>query len=89
MTTDFVVQMGYQALYTVILVAAPLLLAGLIVGLAIGIFQAVTQIHEMTLTFVPKILAVVFALIIFMPWMLRTLLGFTVRLYSMLPAIVK
>lgn len=89
MTTDFVVQMGYQALYTVILVAAPLLLAGLVVGLAIGIFQAVTQIHEMTLTFVPKILAVVFALIIFMPWMLRTLLGFTVRLYSMLPAIVK
>jgi flagellar biosynthetic protein FliQ len=89
MTTDFVVQMGYQALYTVILVAAPLLLAGLIVGLAIGIFQAVTQIHEMTLTFVPKILAVVFALIVFMPWMLRTLLGFTVRLYSMLPAIVK
>jgi len=89
MTTDFVVQMGYQALYTVILVAAPLLLAGLIVGLAIGIFQAVTQIHEMTLTFVPKILAVVFALIVFMPWMLRTLLGFTIRLYSMLPAIVK
>ena len=89
MTTDFVVQMGYQALYTVILVAAPLLLAGLIVGLAIGIFQAVTQIHEMTLTLVPKILAVVFALIVFMPWMLRTLLGFTVRLYSMLPAIVK
>jgi flagellar biosynthetic protein FliQ len=89
MTTDFVVQMGYQALYTVILVAAPLLLAGLIVGLAIGIFQAVTQIHEMTLTFVPKILAVVFALIIFMPWMLRTLLGFTIRLYSMLPVIVK
>jgi flagellar biosynthetic protein FliQ len=89
MTTDFVVQMGYQALYTVILVAAPLLLAGLIVGLAIGIFQAVTQIHEMTLTFVPKILAVVFALIVFMPWMLRTLLGFTARLYSMLPTVVQ
>ena len=89
MTTDFVVQMGYQALYTVILVAAPLLLAGPIVGLAIGIFQAVTQIHEMTLTFVPKILAVVFALIVFMPWMLRTLLGFTARLYSMLPTVVQ
>ena len=89
MTTDFVIQLGYQALYTVVLVAAPMLLAGLIVGMAVGIFQAVTQIHEMTLTFVPKILAVVTALIIFLPWMLRTLLGFTVRLYSILPSLTQ
>jgi len=89
MTTDFVIQMAYQALYTVIMVAAPMLLAGLIVGLCIGIFQAVTQIHEMTLTFVPKILAVMIALVIFLPWMLRTLLGFTIRLYSMVPVIVR
>jgi len=89
MTTDFVIQMANQALYTVILVAAPMLLAGLIVGMCVGLFQAVTQIHEMTLTFVPKILAVVTALIIFLPWMLRTLLGFTIRLYSMLPTVVK
>lgn len=88
-TTDFVINMGYQALYTVILVAAPMLIAGLIVGLTVGIFQAVTQIHEMTLTFVPKILAVVVALFIFLPWMLRTLLGFTIRLYSMLPTVVQ
>ena len=89
MTTDLVIQMANQALYTVIIVAAPMLLAGLIVGMCVGLFQAVTQIHEMTLTFVPKILAVVTALIIFLPWMLRTLLGFTIRLYSMLPTLVK
>jgi len=89
MTTDFVIQMANQALYTVIMVAAPMLLAGLIVGMCVGLFQAVTQIHEMTLTFVPKILAVVTALIIFLPWMLRTLLGFTIRLYSMIPTLAK
>ena len=89
MTTDFVIQLAYQALYTVILVAAPMLIAGLIVGLTVGIFQAVTQIHEMTLTFVPKILAVVVALVVFLPWMLRTLLGFTIRLYDILPTVCR
>jgi len=89
MTMDLVIQMAYQALYTVILVAAPMLMAGLVVGLFVGIFQAVTQIHEMTLTFVPKILAVVTALIIFLPWMMRTLLSFTLRLYSMIPSVGK
>lgn len=89
MTTDMVISLGHQALYTVLLVASPMLIAGLIVGLIIGIFQAVTQIHEMTLTFVPKILAVGTALIVFLPWMLRTLLGFTIRLYDLVPSIVR
>ena len=65
------------------------LIAGLLVGLTVGIFQAVTSIHEMTLTFIPKIVAVVAALVIFLPWMLRTLLTFTVRLYNILPAIAQ
>lgn len=85
MTTDFVVEIAYQALYTIILISAPMLLAGLIVGLAVGIFQAVTSIHEMTLTFIPKILAVVIAFIVFLPWMMRTMLAFTMKLYTMLP----
>jgi len=89
MTVDFVIQIGSQALYTVILVAAPMLVAGLVVGLAVGIFQAATSIHEMTLTFIPKILAVGIALVVFLPWMLRTLLGFTIRLYSLLPSIAQ
>ncbi len=87
MTTEFVIQVGYQALYTVLLVAAPMLVAGLLVGLAVGIFQAATSIHEMTLTFIPKILAVVLALVIFAPWMLRTLIGFFTRIFTMLPSV--
>lgn len=89
MTTDFVIQVAYQSLYTVLLVSSPMLIAGLIVGLAVGIFQAVTSIHEMTLTFIPKILAVVISLVIFLPWMLRTLLSFTIRLYGTLPGMIQ
>lgn len=89
MTAEFVVQIAYQGLYTVLLVAAPMLIAGLIVGLSVGIFQSVTSIHEMTLTFIPKILAVVIALVICLPWMLRTLLTFTTRLYTILPMVAK
>ena len=87
MTTEFVIQIGYQGLYTVLLVAAPMLIAGLLVGLAVGIFQAATSIHEMTLTFIPKILAVVVALLIFAPWMLRTLIGFFTMIYAAVPSI--
>ena len=54
-----------------------MLVVGLVTGLVIGIFQAVTQIHEMTLTFIPKIVAVALALVIFMPWMLAKLTGFS------------
>ena len=87
MTLEFVLELAYQMFYTAVLLAAPVLVAGLIVGLAVGIFQAVTQIHEMTLTFIPKIVAVVVVLIIFMPWMLRTLIGFALRVYNQLPSI--
>lgn len=85
MTTDFVVQLAYRALYMVLMISAPMLIAGLVVGLVVGIFQAVTSIHEMTLTFIPKILAVVVALLIFLPWMLRSILGFTIGLYGSIP----
>jgi len=87
MTTDFVIEIAYQALYTVIMVASPMLAAGLLVGLVIGVFQAATSIHEMTLTFIPKILAVFLATLVFLPWMMRTMLGFTTRLYELLPTI--
>ena len=89
MTTDFVIEIAYQALYTALKVAAPMLIAGLVVGLLVGIFQAATSIHELTLTFIPKILAVAATLLVFLPWMLRTLLGFTIRLYSLLPTVVQ
>jgi flagellar biosynthetic protein FliQ len=82
LTQELVIQIGRQALITVLLVAAPALITGMTVGLLVSIFQSVTQIQEFTLTFVPKILAVVTAFLLAMPWMLNTLLGFIVRLYS-------
>ena len=86
MTQEFVIYIGTQTIYTVLKVAAPMLIAGLTVGLLIAIFQAVTQIHEMTLTFIPKILAVTLALIVFMPWMLNTILSFAIQIFTNLPS---
>ena len=88
MTADLVIEIIYQALITTVKVAGPMLLAGLAVGLLVGIFQAVTSVHEMTLTFIPKILAVAVTLMIFLPWMIRTLVGFTLSIYSQLPSLV-
>lgn len=76
------IQIGRQALITVLLVAGPALLTGMVVGLFVSIVQSVTQIQEFTLTFVPKILAVVTVFIFALPWMLNTLLTFVTRLYS-------
>jgi flagellar biosynthetic protein FliQ len=82
MSPDFVVSITTKALEIALLVAAPMLLFGLVAGLIISIFQAVTQIQEMTLTFIPKILAVVVGLIIFFPWIMDTVVSFTVNLFT-------
>jgi flagellar biosynthetic protein FliQ len=71
-----------DAIYTVIITAAPMLLAALLVGLAVSIFQATTQINEQTLAFVPKILAILLAILIFGGWMINHLTDFTTRLYE-------
>jgi flagellar biosynthetic protein FliQ len=71
----------------VLMVSGPMLLFGLIVGLTISILQAVTQIHEMTLTFIPKILAVCVALVIFLPWMITIIVDFTRNLYGSIPGL--
>lgn len=73
---------------TTLMVAGPMLLFALVVGLLISIFQAVTQINEMTLTFVPKILAVALALLIFLPWMINRMTDFTNHLVDMIPMLV-
>lgn len=80
MTDTFVIALIREALVTVLLVSAPMLGVGLIVGLVISVLQATTQIHEQTLTFIPKILAVLFAMIFFGPWMLHTLLSFSEKI---------
>ena len=77
MTTDFIIGLAGQAVYTVLKVSAPMLVLGLLVGLIISIFQATTQIQEQTLAFVPKIVAVMLALLIFGPWLLTTMIDFT------------
>lgn len=85
MNTQVVLDLGSQALQLVLLLSAPILVAGLIVGLAVSILQAVTSIQEATLAFVPKIVVVFVALIIFLPWMMKTMLSFTASLLINLP----
>lgn len=81
MDQGMVIELGQRALLTVIMVAAPLLGLSLIVGLAVSIFQATTQIQEQTLSFVPKILAVLGGITLFGAWMLRVLIDFTEGIY--------
>ncbi len=75
--------------FVALLVAAPMLLAGLIVGVVISIIQTATSIQEQTLTFIPKILAVVVALILCLPWMMNKLLDFTINLISNIPSYIQ
>ncbi len=88
MTSQYVIALGKEAIMLTLMVSAPMLILGLIVGLAIAVFQAVTQIHEMTLTFVPKIIAVGLALLICFPWIINMLVGFTTRLFTSIPTLV-
>ncbi|MDW7674618.1 MAG: flagellar biosynthesis protein FliQ [Bacillota bacterium] len=77
MSQDLIVYFGREAMVTVFLLAGPLLVGSLVIGLLISIFQATTQIQEQTLTFIPKIAIVLGGLVILGPWMLNVLLGFT------------
>lgn len=82
-----VLDIARDAMMVMLLVAGPMLLVGLVVGLAISIFQTLTHIQEMTLTFIPKILAVFGSMVIFMPWMLRELTEFTQRIMDKIVAL--
>ncbi len=84
MTPDMAVNLCRKAVQTVLLVAAPMLLAGMIIGLMVSIFQAATQINEQTMTFVPKIVVVFITLLIFAPWMIRVLTIFTLGIFESL-----
>ncbi len=89
MTTDLIMGIAAETMKVTLLVSAPVLLVGLIVGLVISVFQAVTQVHEMTLAFVPKILAVMLALLFAAPWMIDQLVSFTHNLFTNIPNYVK
>ncbi len=82
MTPEFLTGFFFEAIKIAILLAAPMLLAGLIVGLLVSIFQSVTSINELTMTFIPKMLAVACALLFFLPWMVQTMLNFTQNLFT-------
>lgn len=82
MSSDFIIGLAGQAVYTVLKVSAPMLIIGLVVGLIVSIFQATTQIQEQTLAFVPKIVAVLLALLMFGPWILTTLVDFTYSIFN-------
>lgn len=88
MTPDTVLTVGRQALELTALLAGPLLIASLLVGLVVAMFQAATQINEMTLTFIPKLITVGLVLMVAGPWLLRNLLGFTVRLFQNIPEMI-
>ncbi len=77
MTPEFITGYFLEAIKTAIFLSAPMLMVGLLVGILVSIFQAATQINEMTLVFVPKMLAVALALLVFFPWMLRIISDFT------------
>jgi flagellar biosynthetic protein FliQ len=81
MTADYITGFLYEAIKVTILLSAPMLMAGLLVGFLVSIFQSATSINEMTLTFIPKMLAVAVALIFFFPWMMQTLVGFTQQMF--------
>jgi flagellar biosynthetic protein FliQ len=88
MTPESVINIGQQALLTMLLVAAPMLLAALAVGLLVSIFQAATQINEMTLSFIPKLIAVFVALVVAGPWMTALLVDYIHRLFTGIPGAI-
>ena len=88
MNPEMVITQGQEALQLALMLAAPLLLTSLAVGVLIGIFQAATQINEMTLSFIPKLVSMAAVLVVTGPWMLRLLTEFTRRLFENIPTLI-
>jgi flagellar biosynthetic protein FliQ len=89
MSLDFIVGIMAETVWTAMLVSAPVLIVGLVVGVLISLFQAVTQVQEMTLVFVPKIVACLIALVAALPWMINILVSFTHNIFTNIPLYVK
>ena len=88
MTPETVVTIGQQAIEMTLMLSAPLLLSALVIGLVVSIFQAATQINEMTLSFIPKLLGIFAALILTGPWMVNTMVDYIQRLFGSIPWMV-
>jgi len=89
MTSEFVIELAQRSIELALLLAGPAMIFSLATGLLVSVLQAVTQINEATLTFVPKILAVAIALAIFFPWMLSLMIGFTSDLLVSIPSVIR
>lgn len=83
------IALGVETFKVALLLALPGLLTGMLLGLSVSIFQATTQINEMTLSFIPKIIGVVVVIILTMPWMLNTIIDFTTDVFNMMPEFVE
>lgn len=88
MSQEFIVSLGQDSIKTILLLAAPMLGCGLVVGLMVSIFQAVTQINEVTISFVPKIIAILMALLIASPWMLQIITNYSRNLIIGIPGVL-
>lgn len=88
MTPELIMTIAQRALEITILLAAPLLLAGLVIGLLVGVFQAATQINESTLSFIPKLLGMAATLVIAGPWMLKLIVSYTRELFESIPSMI-
>ena len=89
MENDFVVEVVSQAMNVTLMLSAPMLIGALVVGVLVSIFQAVTQINEQTLSFIPKILVIIAALVIFSPWMMETMVSYTQDLFTSIPELIR
>ena len=88
MTPELVMTVGQRALEVTLLLAAPLLFAALFIGLLVGVFQAATQINEMTLSFIPKLIGMAVAVVIAGPWMLKVIVSYTRELFESIPGLI-
>jgi flagellar biosynthetic protein FliQ len=89
MGEDVVIQLGQDALKTTAMLAAPLLLSTLVVGLVVSVFQALTQINEQTLTFIPKMIVVALVFVLAGPWMMDVMMNYTINLYDNIATVVR
>lgn len=89
MENDFVIEVVNQAMKITMMLSAPMLIGALVVGVLVSIFQAVTQINEQTLSFIPKILVIIATLVIFSPWMMETMVSYTRELFISIPELIR
>lgn len=89
MTPEFVTSIARETIQVVLLISVPVLVAGMAVGLVVSVFQAVTQIQEMTLAFVPKVIVVFLVLLLLSPWMMSVMMGFTSKIFTGIPTYIR